>query len=47
MLKTDLVVETVGEPDISALSENEQNAFFESLYDSIIDLYEQSLTQQD
>ncbi len=31
MLKTELEVETIGEPDIRALTENERTAFLETL----------------
>ena len=44
MLKTNLIIETVGEPDIKALTEREQNALLEALYDSIVEAYKQSLS---
>ena len=46
MLKTELNIETVGKPDITALSENEQTSFFEALLANITELYEQNLSQQ-
>ncbi len=45
MLKTELKVETIGQPNIQALSESEQRAFFETLFasiTSIMNLYNQS-----
>lgn len=38
MLKTELAVETIGEPNIQALSESEQRTFFETLFASILEL---------
>ena len=38
MLKTELKVETIGEPNIQALSESEQRTFFETLFASILKL---------
>ncbi len=40
MLKTELSIETIGEPNIQALSENEQRIFFETLFTSIMNLYQ-------
>ena len=42
MLKTELTIETVGEPNIQALSESEQRIFFETLFNSIMNLYQQN-----
>lgn len=42
MLKTDLKVETIGTPNIQALSESEQRTFFETLFASILKLSNQS-----
>ena len=39
MLKTELSIETIGEPNIQALSESEQRIFFETLFTSIMNLY--------
>ncbi len=39
MLKTELSIETIGEPNIQALNESEQHIFFETLFNSIINLY--------
>ncbi len=36
MLKTELKVETIGEPNIQALSDSEQRTFFETLFASIL-----------
>ena len=35
MLKTELIVETVGKTDITAMTESEQTSFLDSLYESI------------
>ena len=45
MLKTKLTIETVGKPEISALSESEKKTFFETLLSDITALYEKSLKQ--
>lgn len=42
MLKTELSIETIGEPNIQALSESEQCIFFETLFNSIMNLYRQN-----
>ncbi len=42
MLKTELSIETIGEPNIQALSESEQRIFFETLFTSIVNLYAQN-----
>ncbi|MDE6474199.1 MAG: hypothetical protein K2L70_03795 [Clostridia bacterium] len=42
MLKTELSIETIGEPNIQALSESEQRIFFETLFNSIMNLYQQN-----
>ena len=47
MLKTDLKVETVGEPDIMALTESERLLFLDTLLSSIADLYNESRSQHD
>ena len=47
MLKTELIVETVGKPDITAMTESEQTSFLDSLYESIVEAYKDSLSQQD
>lgn len=46
MLKTELNVETVGKPDIAAMTESEQTSFLDSLYESIVEAYKESLSQQ-
>jgi hypothetical protein len=38
MLKTKFIIETIGEPDIQALSESEQRTFFEMLLAHIAEL---------
>lgn len=38
MLKTELAVNTIGQPSIQALSESEQRTFFETLFASILKL---------
>lgn len=38
MLKTELKIETVGQPNIQALSESEQRTFFETLFANILKL---------
>lgn len=40
MLKTELKVESIGLPNIRALSDSEQRAFFETLFSSIMSLYQ-------
>ncbi len=40
MLKTELKVETIGEPDIRALTENERTAFLETLLARLKELKE-------
>ena len=42
MLKTKLSIEFVGEPNIQALSESEQRIIFETLFNSIMNLYKQN-----
>ncbi len=42
MLKTELKVETIGTPNIQALSESERRTFFETLFASILKLSNQS-----
>ncbi len=42
MLKTELIIQTIGEPNIQALSESEQRIFFDTLFASIMQLYKQS-----
>ncbi len=38
MLKTELAVETIGQPSIQALSESERRTFFETLFANILKL---------
>lgn len=38
MLKTELKIETIGQPNIQVLSESEQHTFFESLFANILKL---------
>ncbi len=38
MLKTELEIVTVGTPDITALSENEQRIFFETIFTRVLEL---------
>ena len=47
MLKTDLKVETVGEPNIMALTESERWLFLDTLLSCITDLYNESRSQHD
>lgn len=47
MLKTQLVVETIGKPMLEVLSESEQRIFFETLFSRIFELYRASREQQD
>lgn len=42
MLRTELKVESIGLPNIRALNDSEQRAFFETLFSSILNLYKQS-----
>ena len=42
MLKTKLSIEFIGEPSIQALSESEQRIFFETMFYSIMNLYNQN-----
>ena len=42
MLKTELSIEIIGEPNIQALSESEQRIFFETLFNNIMNLYRQN-----
>lgn len=41
MLKTELEIETIGEPDIRALPESEQHTFLETLLAQLKELKEQ------
>ena len=41
MLKTELEIETIGEPNVAALPEAEQRTFFETLLARIKELSEQ------
>lgn len=45
MLKTELEIELIGEPDIKALPESEQLTFFETLLARIKELSEQQQKQ--
>ena len=47
MLRTHLKVETIGEPDIMALTERERWFFVDALLSSIVDLYTESRLQHD
>lgn len=38
MLKTELIIETIGQPNIQVLSKSEQHTFFESLFANILKL---------
>lgn len=38
MLKTELEVIAVGEPNVSALTDSEQRLFFETLYQRVMEL---------
>lgn len=42
MLKTELEIETIGEPNVQALPEAEQQTFFETLLAHIKELKEQN-----
>jgi len=41
MLKTELAIDVIDEPNIQALSESEQRAFFDTLFARIMDLCNQ------
>ena len=45
MLKTEILIETIGEPNIQALSESEQRTFFDTLFESIMELKQKTTTQ--
>ena len=47
MLKTDLTVETIGEPDIMALTESESTLFIDTILSCIVDFYTESRSQHD
>ena len=38
MLKAELEIVTVGTPDITTLSENEQRIFFETIFERVLEL---------
>ncbi len=38
MLKTELIIETIGQPNIQVLSESEQHTFLETLFANILKL---------
>ncbi len=42
LLKTELIIQAIGEPNIQALSESEQRIFFDTLFANIMQLYKQS-----
>ena len=46
MLKTELKIETVGKPDLTALPKSVQDTFLESLLSRISELYRESLPKQ-
>ena len=39
MLKTELLIETIGEPDVAVLGEFEQGVLMETLFDTICNLH--------
>jgi len=41
MLRTEFTIETLGEPDLTELSESEQRTFFETLLSAILELVTQ------
>lgn len=45
MLKTELAVKTIGQPNIQALSESEQRTFFETLFASYFATVKQSIAR--
>ena len=47
MLRTHLKVETIGEPDIMAITESERWFFVDALLSSIVDLYTESRLHHD
>ena len=44
MLKTEILIETIGEPNIQALSESEQRTFFDTLFERIMELKQKTTT---
>lgn len=38
MLRTEFTIKTLGEPDLTALSESEQRTFFETLLSTLLEL---------
>lgn len=45
MLQTNLKVVAVGEPNIEALTDGEKRTFFESIFSRIVELYQQTQTE--
>ena len=45
MLKTELAIEVIDEPNIQALSECEQRAFFDALFERILQLKQKRDTE--
>lgn len=45
MLQTELKVVAVGEPDLEALTDGEKRTFFESIFSRIVELHQQTQTE--
>ena len=45
MLQTELKVVAVGEPNIEALTDSEKRTFFESIFSRIVELHQQTQTE--
>lgn len=45
MLQTNLKVVAVGEPNIEALTDGEKRTFFESIFSRIVELHQQTQTE--
>ena len=45
MLQTELKVVAVGEPNIEALTDGEKRSFFESIFSRIVELHQQTQTE--
>ena len=45
MLQTNLKVVAVGEPDLEALTDGEKRTFFESIFSRIVELHQQTQTE--
>ena len=45
MLQTELKVVAVGEPDLETLTDGEKRTFFESIFSMIVELHQQTQTE--